>query len=161
MDDSKAGNFASALSRELSLVGTVSDLPRIASFVEEASRAARVRSSLLVDLQLAVEEACCNVFEHAYEDEPGALQLRFEVRARDVVITVLDQGQPFEPDAIPPVDVSVPLEDRPIGGLGIYLIQQLMDEVQYVFSTGGNTLRMVKRNAVVDPGSTEEADERS
>lgn len=127
---------------------TAADLPDILAFVEVACQQARVDPSLLFDLQLAVEEACSNVIEHAYQGQGGELGLRFETRNGDVVITVCDRGRAFDPGTIARPNTSLPLHKRPIGGLGLHLIYQLMDDVCFSFGTGGNTLTMIKYDAV-------------
>jgi serine/threonine-protein kinase RsbW len=68
-------------------------------------------------------------------------------RADDaLVIHLHDQATPFDPTEVPPPDLTVPLEQRPVGGMGIYLMQQLMDEVSYrTTPQGGNWLTMRKR----------------
>lgn len=135
--------------RELVLSGTKSELPRIARFVEEACNGANVDSAARFDLQMAVDEACCNVFEHAYGGAAGEVQLCFETRGRDVVITLHDHGRAFDPEVIPSPDTTSPLEKRPVGGLGLYLMRKLMDKVFFVFSPErGNTLVMEKHKVV-------------
>jgi anti-sigma regulatory factor (Ser/Thr protein kinase) len=131
--------------REIALVGTMCDLPAITSFVAEACAEAGVAPEARFDLELAVEEACCNVMEHAYGGAPGELRVTFEAQGCDVVITVCDRGRPFDPNTVPPPDMSLPLEERPIGGLGLFLMRQLMDTVQFTFTGTENRLRMVKR----------------
>jgi serine/threonine-protein kinase RsbW len=108
---------------------------------------AAIDPALRFDLQLAVEEACMNVIEHAYGGKGGEFTVCFEVCGPDAQITVTDHGQPFDPQDVPPPNLSLPLEERPVGGLGIFLMQQLMDDVEFIFSTKGNELRMVKRGA--------------
>jgi len=127
------------------MAGTLAELPRIVEFVEDACEQAAIDPSARFDLQLSVEEACTNVIEHAYNGRGGELTVCFEVCGPDVQITVTDQGQPFSPAEVAMPDLSLPLEERPIGGLGIFLMQQLMDEVEFAFSAEGNRLRMVKR----------------
>jgi len=138
--------------RELILIGTKSELPRISRFVEEACIGANVDPAASFDLQMAVDEACCNVFEHAYSGSAGEIDLRFETRGRDVVITLHDHGRVFNPEGVPPPDTSRPLEERPVGGLGLHLMRKLMDKVFFVFSPErGNTLVMEKHRVV--PGA--------
>jgi serine/threonine-protein kinase RsbW len=137
--------------RALTVSGRVADLPVILDFVETACGAAGVRAEFWFDLQLAVEEACANVIEHAYGGKGGELLVTFTVRGPDVVLTVLDHGRPFAPEQVTVPDMSMPLSQRGIGGLGLHLIDQLMDEVHFDFAEGSNTLVMVKRNALADP----------
>lgn len=136
--------------RELSLIGTFADMPEILVFVEQACAQAGLDPAVYFDLQLAVEEACANVIEHAYAGKGGEIRLRFETQARDAIVTLHDRGRPFEPDRVGAPNLDLPLAKRPIGGLGLHLMYQLMDEIRFVFSESGNTLVMVKRNAVLD-----------
>lgn len=124
------------------------DLPGILTFVEDACQQANVEPCLLFDLQLATEEACTNVIEHAYQGQGGALDIRFETHDGDVHITLHDHGRAFDPDAIHPPNTSLPLRHRPVGGLGLHLMYRLMDDVRFSFGPEGNTLLMVKRNAI-------------
>ena len=134
--------------RELSIPGRVADLPDVVAFIEAACEAAAVRPELWFDLQLAVEEACTNVIEHAYGGKGGDLVITFATRDRDVVLKVWDHGHPFAPEEVAAPDMSLPLSQRRSGGLGLHLIYQLMDEVRFDFAEGSNTLVMVKRDAL-------------
>ena len=134
--------------RELTVPGRAADLPVVLDFVETVCAGAGVRAELWFDLQLAVEEACANVIEHAYGGKGGDLVITFTARERDVVITVLDHGRPFAPEQVVATDMSVPLTQRRIGGLGLHLMHQLMDEVHFDFAEGSNTLVMVKHDAL-------------
>jgi serine/threonine-protein kinase RsbW len=83
---------------------------------------------------------------HAYEGRGGRLELRIDVVDDRVEVMIRDWGQTFDPNAIPTPDVDAPLEQRPIGGVGLFLMRQMMDRVDFQFSeTGGNTLTMAKR----------------
>lgn len=135
--------------RDLSVVGTMADLLRIGEFMEEACDHADIDPTARFDVLMAVDEACCNVFEHAYAGSTGRLDLSVETRGKDLIITVHDKGRAFDPDAVPPADIRQPLENRPIGGLGLHMMRQLMDKVAFVFSPEqGNTLIMEKRGVV-------------
>ncbi len=150
----------SPFQRELVLDATLTDMPAILSFVETACLDAQVNPDLLFDLQLAVEEACSNVIEHAYRGRGGQLSVRFETDDSDVIITLQDQGQAFNPERVAAPDTKRPLSKRPVGGLGLHLMRTLMDEVRFTFAPGHNTLVMVKRNAVLSttPYAGEQAD---
>jgi anti-sigma regulatory factor (Ser/Thr protein kinase) len=137
---------------ELCMAGTLAELPRIVEFVDDACEQATISPARRFDLQLAVEEAFTNVIEHAYDGKGGEVTVCFEVDGPDVQITVTDHGRPFDPDQVAAPNISQPLEERPIGGLGIYLMQQLMDEVEFDFSAEGNRLRMVKRGVRPETG---------
>ncbi len=125
---------------------TIADLPEILAFVDNACQQAAVDPDLCFDLQLAVEEACTNVIEHAYGGQGGELDVCFEARNSDIVITLHDRGRAFDPKSIARPDTALPLSKRPIGGLGLHLMYQLMDEIHFSFEPGGNTLIMIKHN---------------
>jgi len=138
---------------------SVKDLPCILAFVEDACQLANVNPDLFFDLQLATEEACTNVIEHAYKGQGGALRILFETRNDDVLITLHDHGRAFDPNAVSPPNTSLPLRQRPVGGLGLHLIYRLMDDVRFSFGPEGNTLLMVKRNAIAQAPATLEGEE--
>lgn len=138
--------------REATFASKMTVLPDVLAFVEETCTAAGVNPALFFDLQLATEEACSNVIEHAYRSHQGAtFRLAFTVNNTDVIITLHDRGRPFDPQAVARPDPNLPLDKRPIGGLGLYLIYQLMDDVRFRFDAAGNTLTLVKRNAIGAP----------
>ena len=132
--------------------GTPAELSRIAEFVDDACEQAAIDPTMRFDLQLAVEEACMNVIEHAYRGKGGEFTVCIEVCGPDARITVADHGQPFNPQDVPLPNLSLPLEERPVGGLGIFLMQRLMDDVEFMFSAKGNQLRMVKRGVRPETG---------
>jgi len=137
-----------SFSRELTVPGNIADLPAILAFIEASCEESGVHPALFFDLQLAVEEACANVIEHAYANMGGELAIKFVTRGRDVIIALQDHGRPFAPEDVLAPDMSLPLTERRSGGLGMHLMYHLMDEVQFDFAEGTNTLVMVKRDAV-------------
>lgn len=131
--------------REMSCEGAMSDVPDLLEFVEAACAEAEIGPETCFDLTLAVEEAASNVIAHGYKGRGGPLSVRLEVRGDDVTIGLRDRARPFKPGKIKPPDTKTPLEDRPVGGLGLLLMHRLMDEVRYEALPDGNLLTMVKR----------------
>ena len=120
-------------------------LALIGEFVTDAARRAGFGERAVYHIQAAVDEACANIIYHAYDFEgQGSIEVHCESIRGDFVITLTDQGQPFDPTSIPTPDVSAPLDDRKEGGLGRYLMKQLMDEVTHQFNHQSNILTMVK-----------------
>lgn len=95
---------------------------------------------------LALEEHLTNILSYGYESGSARqVVVRIETDAEWLRAEVEDDGRPHNPLAQPPVDTSVPLHEKPIGGLGIHLIRQAMDELSYSHEAGKNVLRMKKR----------------
>ncbi|MBI5305154.1 MAG: SpoIIE family protein phosphatase [Chloroflexi bacterium] len=125
---------------------TVECVPRLHEFVEAACAAADADDDLAFAFKLAVEEACTNIVEHGYRARPGMIELELDASATRIVVTITDHAPPFDPTQIPAPDLRADWQARKIGGLGWYLIRQLMDDVQYEPSTArGNVLTLVKQ----------------
>lgn len=133
--------------REMSCEGAMSDVPDLLEFVEAVCAEAEIGPETCFDLTLAVEEAASNVIAHGYKGRGGPLSVRLEIQGADVMIGLRDRARPFKPGKIKPPDTKTPLEDRPVGGLGLLLMHRLMDEVRYETLPDGNLLTMVKRGA--------------
>lgn len=130
----------------LSLTADLSQMATIHAFVEQVGHDQDLDDEILYTLHTVVGEACTNVIEHAYAGRGGPMEISLEAQGDCVRVSIRDWGTAFDPAEVPIPDVAAPLEKRPLGGLGVYLIHQMMDNVQYHFSTeDGNTLRMIKR----------------
>jgi serine/threonine-protein kinase RsbW len=124
---------ASAL---LACSAELSNLPGLLALVAGVCRRERIDGAASHDLQLIAEEACVNVMHHAYPPgEAGPLTLSVAVApdgaARRVVLTLQDQGRPFNPLSLAPVDTDAPPAARAPGGLGVHLIRRLSDHQRY------------------------------
>ena len=131
---------------ELILQNRPEETQRLLPALEEFARQHHLAPAVLRAADLALEEHLANVMSYAYED--GALheiRIRLALEKEQMQIEVEDDGRPYDPLSRPPVDTSVPLQEKPIGGLGIHLIRSLMDEVDYRREAGKNILRMRKR----------------
>ncbi len=128
----------------------LSSLAKIACFVATATDAAGLDERAAYAVQMAVDEACSNIIEHAYGEQGGGdVECEYEVTDKSLVITLRDQGHPFDPTAIADPELDARLEQRPLGGLGVYLMRQLMDAVDYHYEAGiGNVLTLVKHREV-------------
>lgn len=127
------------------------DLAQLASvraFVARTGRELDLTEQVIYELQLAVDEICSNVIRHGYDGQGGEIQVSVDSGDEGVVVTVRDWGRSFDPESIPLPDVAAPLEQRPVGGLGLFLVRQLMDKVEFEFDRGrGNLVTMTKRLA--------------
>jgi anti-sigma regulatory factor (Ser/Thr protein kinase) len=97
------------------------------------------------EVQTAVDEACTNIMKYAYSEKGGTITITCEIQGNDFVVTIRDKGKPFDPSSVPQPDLEAALDKRKIGGLGIYLMKKLVDNVNYSFNAEkGNTLVMRK-----------------
>ena len=122
-------------------------LDEIREFVGAIAREGGFSDKDVYNIQLATDEAASNVIEHAYEDiSDGVLELSCGMREDLITIVLIDHGESFDPSEIPLPDLKADLSKRKIGGLGIFLMRKLMDEVHYeVKPNKGNVLTMTKR----------------
>lgn len=131
----------------LRLLAVIENVAQILDCVTESAKAAGVSDQSLYQIQLAVDEACANVVHHAYEGmAPGDMEVACQFDDQVLTVRVRDWGPGFAPGDVPAPDVAAPLEDRSLGGLGLFLIRQMMDEVHYTCDPEkGNVLTMSKR----------------
>lgn len=127
------------------------NLDNVREFVKEAADQCGLTGFAIYAVQLAVDEAFSNIIEHAYGGEcQESIECTCWISERGLTIQLRDCGRPFDPTLIPAPDIKADLEDREIGGLGLFFIQQLMDAVDFKFTTDletgkqCNVLRMVK-----------------
>jgi serine/threonine-protein kinase RsbW len=122
-------------------------LDEIREFVGDIARKGGFGEKDVYNIQLATDEAASNIIEHAYEGIPnGVLDMSCGMDEDAIRIILIDYGLPFDPSAIPMPDLKADLSDRKIGGLGIFLMRKLMDEVQYEpRADKSNVLSMMKR----------------
>lgn len=117
------------------------------AFVEQACSKAGGDDAACFALKLAVDEACTNIVLHGYRGQPaGEIALAFRDEGDRMVVTITDRAAPFSPGKIPAPDRAPGWEERPASGLGWHLIQQTMDEVEYLpDAANGNRLVLAKR----------------
>ena len=101
--------------------------------------------ALQFKLRLSVEEVVENIVRYAYSSGNGFMNVSTSVQDGILTITLKDGGKPFNPLDREDPDVNAPLEDREIGGLGIFLCKQMMDSVEYEYADGCNILTIKKR----------------
>lgn len=133
---------------QLTVPGQFESLPQIADFIGQAARDAGFDEDQTFNIQMAVDEACSNIIEHAYGPTcRGDITLGCCLESGDdFVVTIHDTGQPFDPHSVPDPPLGVCLEDLQEGGLGLYFMRKLMDKIYFEFDRRhGNVLTMVKQ----------------
>lgn len=114
-------------------------------FITDCCARFDIPGDVVLDLKLAVDEACTNIIEHGYKGmDPGSIILSFRIEPDRILVQITDFGHVFEPVQAPKPDIAAALEDRELGGLGLFLIYQTMDNIDYQTSEEGNTLTFTK-----------------
>lgn len=127
-------------------------LDDLREFVGQQAQACGLDDKSVYAVQLAVDEAFTNIIEHAFGGEcQESIECICQCTPVGLEITLIDCGKPFHPEDVPDPDLVSDLEDRQIGGLGLYFMHKMMDEVWFTFASeasnhpGCNILKMVKR----------------
>jgi len=126
---------------------TLTDLARIRAFIRDVTRSDGANDEAVGDLVQAVDELVCNVIEHGYgHGDSGPVEVRVAHDDQRIVITIVDEAPPFDPTAYPTPDLSLPLERRPLGGMGVHLARTLTDGMRHrILPGGGNETTLEKR----------------
>lgn len=132
---------------ELNLSATLENLDQVTAFVEEKLESCGCPMKIQMQVAVAVEEIYVNIAHYAYNPEVGPATIRVEVPEDplEVVITFMDRGKPYDPLAKEDPDVSLSAEERDVGGLGIFMVKQTMDDIRYEYADGRNILKIRKR----------------
>ena len=122
-------------------------LDAIREFAAQAARDAGMDDSGIYAVELSMDEACTNIIEHAYEGmDEGDIECTCNSDKNALTIIIRDHGKPFDPSTLTPPDLEADLDSRPVGGLGVFLMKKLMDEVRFEpLGELGNVLTLVKR----------------
>jgi serine/threonine-protein kinase RsbW len=120
---------------------------------QHCNRRPGVDDEFVYDLQLAVDEACTNIMTHGYAGlSPGSIILELEVDPDKVTVSLTDFGHCFEPSSAPVPNLEAPIEERELGGFGLFFIQQSVDEMDYRVTEDGNKMTLIKYLRKADGG---------
>jgi serine/threonine-protein kinase RsbW len=132
---------------QITRAAELESLSAFREFIEkECEQHHRIDEQTCYDLKLAVDEACTNIITHGYSGmNPGSIILNLETTPNKMIVTITDFGHPFEPGEAKAPDIEAGLEDRPMGGFGLFFIYQTMDEINYETTEDGNHLTFIKK----------------
>jgi len=131
--------------KHISVENKIEALPALAEMLEQLADEWGLNPGLTMNLNLVIEEAITNVVFYAYDDKlPHLIDIDFELDGNEFTIVISDDGRPFDPTQKTDPDISLSVDDRQIGGLGIFLIRKIMDEVSYRRENKKNVLTLVK-----------------
>ena len=131
---------------ELTITAATENIPKVTAFVEERLEALGCPIKTRTLFSVAVDELFGNIARYAYDDVTGSATVRvgMEEAPSAACVTFIDHGKPYDPLAKPDPDVTLSAEDRPIGGLGIFMVKKTMDKVTYDYKDGQNVLTIRK-----------------
>lgn len=118
--------------KELLIKSRTENLTTVREFVSSAVEEVNIPKDIAGDIVLAVDEACTNIIKHAYKFIPdGDITIKLKYSEKKITVEITDQGSPFSPDTVPTPDLKKYFEEKRVGGLGMYLMKSLMDDVHY------------------------------
>ena len=129
---------------ETTVAPDLSTIPPLIEWVEARCQEGGLSGELTFKLMLAIEEAATNVVSYAFAEmpPPHLIQIRIDIDGHRCIAEVIDNGRPFDPSAAPPPDLTGALDERDPGGLGIHLIRNMADRIEYRREDGQNRLRI-------------------
>lgn len=131
--------------RQISLPNDIETIPQLNEFIDIVAEEIGLDMSLTMSLNLAIEEAVVNVMEYAYpQGTKGQVDILMSSDGQQLTVVLRDAGTPFDPTQQAEADTSLSVEERPIGGLGIHLVRQIMDSISYRYINGHNELTLKK-----------------
>ena len=130
--------------KEMTITATLDNIPAVTDFVDEKLGRYSFPNKVITQINIAIDELFSNIARYAYYPDVGPATVRVEVEKDPpaVVITFIDKGQPYDPLSSKEPDVSLSAEERKIGGLGIFMVRKLMDDISYEYRDGKNILRI-------------------
>lgn len=132
--------------KQIILQNDIQQVPRLAEFIDEVCETAGLDMATTMKLNLAVEEAVVNVMNYAYpQGTIGDINIEVQVDNNQLEFIISDSGTPFDPTTKAEVDTTLSAEERTIGGLGIHLVRNIMDSINYERVNGKNILALIKK----------------
>lgn len=132
---------------KITVASKLDNLAKIGAFVSDTARRLKMSNEVILDVQVAVEEACTNIIQHAYSLKPDKpISVGCRLRNQEFIVRIRDFGAAFVPDSITRPTLGKDITERRSDGLGMFLMRKLMSRVKYTFDEArGNELTMVKK----------------
>ena len=134
------------MEKSIILANDISELSKLHAFIEGVGEDFLLTPDVVFNLDLVIEEAVVNIINYAYpKEEHQYIYLSAHVHEGSIVFVLTDTGKEFDPTLAPEADITLSVDEREIGGLGIFLIRQIMNEVRYQRIEGKNVLTLEKK----------------
>lgn len=134
------------MKKSIEIINQIDEIERVSAFIEELGEELNLSLSLVMKINLAIEEAITNIIQYAYpKGSENTINLSTEYKDNELIFILTDRGAAFDPTQMPEVDTSLTAEERSIGGLGIFLVRKIMGEVTYQRIDDENRLEMRKK----------------
>src|SRR5205085_416106 len=140
MADGVQSRAGSSVSCELRIANDISEIERVAEWVDDFGAKNRLANEVIIAFNVSLDEIINNIISYGYEDSgPHDIVLRLELQEGSIEAVIEDDGRPFNPLLVPTPDLTV--QPRPIGGVGLHFVRNLMDHLEYARGEGINQLR--------------------
>lgn len=132
--------------QEIVVEAKIDNLPQVTEFITSVAEEFGANARTLMQIDLVTEEIFVNIASYAYKNQTGQVTISLDMHENParLDVTFTDEGVPYDPLAKPDPDVDLPLEERGVGGLGIFLVKKNVDEISYEYKDGKNCLHISK-----------------
>jgi len=131
---------------QIQIENQIPAIEKVCNQIENFGRTHNIEQKVIFALHLALDEILTNIISYGYADEDThQIDVRLQLDQDRMIIEIEDDGKPFHPNQAPTPDIDKPLQERKIGGLGLYLVNNLMNSVDYQSRNGKNILTLVKK----------------
>lgn len=132
--------------KEMKIPALVENIETVTEFVNEYLESLDCPLKIQMKIAIVIDEIFSNISYYAYGEEKGEVIIRIEKRENPygVQLTFLDHGMPYDLLKVDEPDISLSVDERQIGGMGIFMVKNIMDEISYEYADGQNVLKMCK-----------------
>ena len=136
----------SAMTNEITVQANIDNIAVVTDFVEEKLEAFRCPMRIRIQLKVAIDELFGNIARYAYHPNQGPATVRVDVEKDPlrIILTFIDHGKPYDPLSTAEPDTTLPARQRQIGGLGVFMVRNTMDDISYEYRDGQNILSLKK-----------------
>lgn len=137
------------MSENIFLRNDLTEIERLAKTVAEFGKRNNLSGEVMYDVRLALEEVVSNIIRYGFEDDYGhQISIQIHLQGEILTLQIKDDGKPFNPLEVKSTNLEKPFDEREEGGMGVYIVRRLMDELKYKRAEGNNVLLLRKNLAI-------------